>query len=387
MYRLINPTRRYDWGSTSLIQDLCGLGRDGQRAAEMWMGAHSDDPSRIILNGQEIGLDSVILQDPGQMLGSYVLTQFGPRLPFLVKFLAAEHPLSLQVHPNTRQAQVGFATETSEGISLSASGRNYRDQMHKPELIYALTPFELMTGLRHPAVSAELVDTLNVPSLNDISAILTDKSLGQPHREVFNKLLSDRGNTPDWIEDAASSAAKFNPEEHPEYALVSELATLFPGDPGLIAPLLLNFHRLAAGEALFTPAGTLHSYVRGLGVEVMASSDNVLRAGLTSKVVDSVELMRIAHFSAAPAVAMTPDNGSFVPPVPEFTLTVVEVRPAEHFSAPTIGPRLTACVKGTVILQTAFEQLVLTSGESAFVPDHDGALTISGNGTALVTHV
>ncbi|MGO1316726.1 MAG: mannose-6-phosphate isomerase, class I [Cellulomonadaceae bacterium] len=382
MYRLTNPVRRYDWGSTSLLQEFCGLEPDGLRAAEMWMGAHPDDPSQVLVDGEPVRLDHLIARDPEPMLGAQAITAFGPRLPFLVKLLAAAHPLSIQVHPDTDQARAGYAAEQKAGISRNDARRNYHDQAHKPEILYALTPFELMTGLRPAAEAARLIDELGIDDLDPLVAALRNPDDPDPLRTAFATLLEDRGSAAPWIAKVAARAADAGKDR--ELRTVALLGQLFPGDPGLLAPLLLNTELLSPGEVVYTPARSLHSYVRGLGVEVMASSDNVLRAGLTSKAVDTDEVLRIASFAPAPVRHLGVHDGEVGAPVPDFALTVVRGG-AEHL--PGRGPRIVVCIDQNVRLAAASQTIALRRGESAFVTDAAGALTVSGPGAVAIAHL
>lgn len=385
MYRLINPIRHYDWGSTTLLQDFCGLEQDGRPAAEMWMGAHPDDPSTVVEDGAEVALDALIAADPEHALGRRVIARFGPRLPFLAKFLAAGSPLSLQVHPSLAQARHGFDDEDARGVAMDDPARRYRDRAHKPELLYALTHFDLMARLREPSVSAGLLAELDVPALDPFVSLLREPT-GEPHRKVFTSLLSDRGAPPGWIPQVVAAAGRLAPGR-PEFAAILELDRRFPGDTGLLAPLLLNYEQLAPGDTVFTPDGALHAYVRGLGIEVMASSDNVLRAGLTSKPVDVAEVLRIADFSAEPEGRLVAQDLDFHAPVADFALAILRAAPGSPVAGPADGPRIAMGIEGITILTSSSGRLALERGQSAFLLDADGPFGVEGTGRIAVAHV
>lgn len=386
MYFLEGAVRRYSWGSTTLVQQLLGRPVDGRPIAEVWMGAHPDDPSVADGGGRRVPLDELVATRPEAMLGPRVLARTGPRLPYLTKILAAAHALSIQVHPTAAQAEAGFADEEERGVSLDDQVRTYRDRSDKPELVYALTPFELLSGLREPEQSAKLVTELAVPALDPLITLLRD---GAPdaQRGALTWLLRQRGGAAAWVGQVAQSA-RDAVGARPELAVVHSLAQQFPGDPGLLAPLLLNYERLEPGQALYTAPGTLHAYLSGMAIEVMTSSDNVLRAGLTSKHVDVDEVLAITDFTPRLTgflrpVRLTPGVVEFAAPVEGLGLSVVTPRAGEHLPGPADGPRIAVCVEGEVQVATGDVQRLLP-GEAVFVPHVDGAMTVSGNGTAVV---
>ncbi|WP_264032415.1 mannose-6-phosphate isomerase, class I [Cellulosimicrobium sp. SH8] len=389
MYLLAGAVRRYSWGSTTLVQQLLGRPVDGRPIAEVWMGAHPDDPSVADGGGRRVPLDELVATQPEAMLGPAVLARTGPRLPYLAKILAAANALSIQVHPTMAQADAGFAAEERRGVSLDDPSRSYRDRFHKPEIVYALTPFELLSGLREPEQAAKLVAELGVPALNPLIALLREDA-SDPHRGALTWLLAQRGRGAVWVDEAAASA-KDGVGARPELEIVHTLAQQFPGDPGLLAPLLLNQERLEPGQALYTAPGTLHAYLSGMAIEVMAASDNVLRAGLTSKHVDVDEVLAITDFTPRltgflrPA-RLAPGVVDFSAPVTDLGLSVITPRAGERLAGPEDGPRIAVCVEGEVQL-TAGDVRRLLPGEAVFVPHVDGAMTVSGNGTVVVARV
>ncbi len=388
MYRLVNPVRRYPWGSTTLVQQLYGHPVDGRPVAEVWIGAHPDDPSVADGHGRRVSLDALIAARPEEMLGRRVLAVAGPRLPYLTKILAAARALSVQVHPTSVQAEAGFAGEEAAGVGRDCSTRTYRDRSHKPEVVYALTRFELLSGLREPEQAAKLVAELAVPALDPLVALLRDDARGPAHRAGLMWLLEQRDSGAPWV-DEVDEVARDGAGARPELGVVRDLASQFPGDPALLAPLLLNYERLEPGQALYTAPGTLHAYLRGMGVEVMAASDNVLRAGLTGKHVDVDQVLAVTDFSPHLTGFLRPGRlgpgvVDFVPPVPDFALRVVTVRGGDSLAGPDDGPRVVVCIEGEVQVEAGDAQR-LQPGGTVFVPDVDGPLTVSGNGTVVIT--
>jgi mannose-6-phosphate isomerase len=325
---LDNPIRDYAWGSPEAIPRLIGIEPSGQPAAELWVGAHPDSPSRWIAHPDHPGLDALIAQAPAQMLGPATVERFGPRLPFLMKVLAADRALSMQVHPTRAQAQAGYAAEQAAGIGQDAPERNYTDANHKPELAYALSEFDAFCGFRPVADTARLLDALDVPELCQFRGLLVGRD---GLRATFTTLLSLRGQARDRLvaETLAGCRRLAADSLWSDTARASLLAGEdFPGDIGAVLALLLNYVRLVPGEAIFLGAGNVHAYLRGTCVEVLASSDNVLRCGLTPKHVDVAELVRIADFSPLADPRWLPQRAEdgqvrFRVPVPDFMLDVL----------------------------------------------------------------
>ncbi|WP_282697926.1 mannose-6-phosphate isomerase, class I [Streptomyces sp. CC208A] len=377
MDRLVNTVRPYAWGSTTAIPELLGTAPTGEPQAEMWMGAHPGAPS-LTPRGP---LNELIEADPVRELGPAAVEKFGPRLPFLLKLLAAGAPLSLQVHPDREQARAGYAAEEAAGIPVDAPHRTYKDDNHKPELICALTPFEGFCGFRPPAEAADTLAALGVDSLKPYADLLLAHPEEAALREVLTALLTaDPDEMAHTVAEAAAAADRLG-GAHAPYAL---LAHHFPGDPGVIAAMLLHHVRLQPGEALYLGAGVPHAYVSGLGVEIMANSDNVLRCGLTPKHVDVPELLRIVRFEPGDPGVLRPEASPsgeevYETPIDEFRLSRL-VR-AEG-AAPT---DLTAATP-QILLATAGHpkagETPLAPGESVFVPAGE-RVELSGAGTVF----
>jgi mannose-6-phosphate isomerase len=378
--RLTGAVRPYAWGSRTIIAELQGRPVPSEQPeAELWLGAHPGDPATLGEPGVPVSLAALIADDPKGQLGAVVVDEFGARLPYLMKVLAADAPLSLQAHPDAAYAKVAFAAQEAD----PAAPRNYTDAFHKPEMLVALTPFDALCGFRAPDVSAAVFEELRVPALAPVIAQLRAGVTGL--RDAVRTLLTwPQGDRAALIEAVVASASA------PPLAL--DLAVHYPGDPGVLVALLLNQVRLAPGEALWMPAGNLHAYLKGAGVEIMAASDNVLRGGLTPKRVDVDELLRVLRFEVLddvilPAVEVAPGVVTWPVPAREFVLHRVEVG-AAAVTLPVDGPRVVLGVSGTVTVADATGGSVqVTAGAAAFAAADDGTVTVSGVGVAFVASV
>ncbi|WP_435599279.1 mannose-6-phosphate isomerase, class I [Streptomyces anulatus] len=386
MDRMINTVRHYGWGSVTAIPELAGVEPDGTPQAELWMGAHPTAPSLVQRRGEPQPLDRVIEEGPERELGEPVLRRFGPRLPFLLKLLAAETPLSLQVHPDLARAAAGFKRENERGIPLDAPHRTYRDGNHKPEMIVALGSFEGLCGFRTARDCAGLLSALNLDRMHRYCTTLRSVPEESALRQVFSAFLTEG---PALVNDVTRAVAREAHTAGPYQAAFAgyhSIARAHPADPGLLPALMLNHFRLAPGEGLFLGAGVPHAYIRGLGVEVMAGSDNVLRCGLTTKHVDSQELLRVIAFSAAPVRILRPTaTGSgeelFATPVDDFRLSVV--RPGPHREAVALdflAPQILLCTAGTVSVIGPEGEIALPVGSSVYAPAGE-PVTVAGDGT------
>ncbi|WP_406139420.1 mannose-6-phosphate isomerase, class I [Streptomyces sp. NBC_01089] len=381
MDRLANTVRPYAWGSTTAIPALTGTEPTGEPQAEMWLGAHPGAPSHIDRGAGEQALSAVIDAAPEAELGAPAVAKFGPRLPFLLKILAAGAPLSLQVHPDLAQAKEGYENEERRGIPVDAPHRNYKDANHKPELICALTPFDGFCGFRPPAESADLLAGLDVDSVKPYVDILRAHPEEAALREVLTAVLSaDPAGMKDTVTEAAAAAGRIGGA----YAPYATLAHHYPGDPGVIAAMLLNHVQLQPGEALFLGAGIPHAYLSGLGVEIMANSDNVLRCGLTPKHVDVPELLRVVRFEATEPGVLRPEadpDGEelYETPIDEFRLSrYVRPEDASPLPLPSGTAQILLCAAGT----PRAGELALEPGQSVFVPAGE-TVTLTGAGTVF----
>lgn len=383
MDRLSNTVRPYAWGSTTAIPELLGTVPTGEPQAEMWMGAHPGAPSRLN-RGRDSGeqaLSAVIDADPQAELGAATVRKFGPRLPFLLKLLAAGSPLSLQVHPNLAQAKEGYEAEERCGVPIDAPHRNYKDANHKPELICALTPFDGLCGFRAPEATAELLARLDVDSLKPYVDLLRAHPEEAALREVLTAVLTaDPVDMAATVTEAAAAADRLGGD----YAPYVSIAHHYPGDRGVIAAMLLNYVQLQPGEALFLGAGVPHAYLNGLGVEIMANSDNVLRCGLTPKHVDVPELLRIVRFEATDPGVLRPEASPsgeelYDTPIDEFRLSRYALAPgAKPRDLTAATPQILLCTEGT----PRANDMELTPGGSVFAAAGEKT-ELSGTGTVF----
>ncbi|GLI26079.1 putative mannose-6-phosphate isomerase ManA [Agromyces rhizosphaerae] len=405
-----NTPRDYAWGSHTAIAELLGTEASGGPEAELWLGAHAGSPARVLAGeaGAPGDLRAFIAAAPERALGPDI-ARLGARLPFLLKVLAADAPLSLQAHPDLERARLGFAREEAEGVDVDAFDRNYRDAFHKPELIVALSEtFDALCGFRPLEESLELVDELAAADAASrdaapgaLALLRARLSEDDGLRETVEWLLRDGrgGDTGEasWVVErvvalAPALAADQRSRFAPAYATVVDLAAHYPGDPGIVISLLLNRVTLRRGEALYLPAGNMHAYLRGLGIELMAESDNVLRGGLTPKHIDVGELVDVLDFSPLPVPYLHPERtgpgvDTFRPDVPDFVLHRVEAADAPGTPIPLEGPAIALCVSGDAAVAGAHGRATLARGASVYVTPDEGPLTVTGDGLVFVASV
>ncbi|MCU1524516.1 MAG: mannose-6-phosphate isomerase [Microbacteriaceae bacterium] len=398
---ITNTPRPYAWGSRTAISDLLGTQPSGEPEAELWLGAHPGSPS-IILDSSQTGgakdLAEWIANDPHTTLGP--LATDG-RLPFLLKVLAAASPLSLQAHPTPEQAIDGFGREDKLGVPLAAGERNYKDAYPKPELIYALSPtFDALCGFR------PLDETLAIVSaLIDLDMSRQDPQ-PQPLEDLYQMLAAPDGlrTSFEWLISRQAGVATLvglvtelaGSSATPPLAIARALASEYPGDPGIVISLLINGVTLASGEALYLPAGNIHAYLEGLGIELMTASDNVLRGGLTTKHIDVPELVGVLDFTPVPVPylrASKPADGVevFQPDDADFALVRIsasEIGDSElDASYPLGAPGIVICTAGSIAIAGAESSVTLERGESVYVTPSEGSLAFSGSGTAFLATI
>ncbi len=383
LLRIENIPRPYAWGSHTAIADLLGTAPSGGPEAELWLGDHPGSPAHIVEGASEPDL-------------SAYTTVHGGRLPFLMKVLAAGAPLSLQAHPTIAQAREGFARENAAGIPIDAANRNYKDELHKPELIYALSdPFIALAGFRPVAEArAELQRGLGAMTAEHDAAPsaelapLLDRLTDDAALPQLVRWLTERGEGVAAVVDAlarVATALEHRPADSPSWATVRRLHAHYPGDPGLAVSLLMHTMVLRPGEALYLPTGNIHSYQEGLAIEVMSASDNVIRGGLTPKHVDVAELMTVLDARPLPPPTIAPRElqygvRRFEPDVVDFALTVVESGAATHgVSLPIGGHAVALCLEGSLTLQGTTH---VERGDAVFCDDDE--LSIHGEGLLVI---
>lgn len=374
MQKLTGSPRSYPWGSRTLIPELCGRPSPSSHPeAEVWFGAHPVASSLI----DDRPLTDIIAANPGAALGERVRSRHGDGLPFLLKLLGAAEPLSLQAHPSEEQAVEGYARENALRIPLNAANRNYRDSSHKPELVVALTEFHAMVGFRPLERTRELFAALDCPELDRYLTILDPQSEEDSLRGLFTTWITIPTSARVALIDAVVASAQPLLERGDWVAdvlgTVLELQDRYPGDIGVLGALLLNHLVLAPGEAIYLDAGHLHAYVSGLGVEVMANSDNVLRGGLTAKYVDVPELVRILTFRSLSDPVVTIEDNEYPTPASEFRLHRHSLAPADAFAYDHDGPTIALCTAGEIQIGN----LGLTPGEAVWIPADDPDWEIS----------
>jgi mannose-6-phosphate isomerase len=355
------------------------------------MGLHPEGPSQTVYRGEVLPLSRLINGNPRSFLGRTVQEKYGG-LPFLFKLLAAEKPLSIQAHPNLSQAKEGWEREERAGIALNAPERNYKDANHKPEILCALGPFTGMCGFREPSEIEERLECFSSPApanvretLQSLRSVLRGAdglrafltalfALDTPSRRLLCRYA---------LAGAEVLGGKY-PQYRDEWGLTASFAGIYREDPAVIAPLYLNCINLEKGDAVYLPAGILHAYVKGFGVELMANSDNVLRGGLTGKHIDVDELLKILLFKPfKPAILrLEPDTPFYTYPseAEEFSLSVL--RGGKNKITPDKdGPCIAVVTEGKASLAVpeTGEELSLVRGESAFIGAERDTLSVSGD--------
>jgi mannose-6-phosphate isomerase len=395
---LTNTPRDYDWGSRDAIARLQGRAPSETPEAEVWFGDHPGAPA-LVADGSGETLDAWISAH-GAEHGIA-----GP-LPFLLKLLAAESPLSIQAHPTIEQARAGFEREEAARVPRDAAHRNYRDANHKPEVIVAIDgDFEALAGFRPADELAALLDALDVddPDVWRLRSALggadagADGASGGDARAAIatfvGALLSGEVGGAVALISAASTAPA--PRFADDFATLRRIEEAYPGDPGVAVALLMNRIVLAEGEALFVPAGVPHAYLRGLGVEIMAASDNVLRGGLTPKHVDVPELLSVldarpGRVELLTPVVEAPGVAVFAPPVSDFSLVRVQRdTTAPDASGPETsvalhGPTIALATRGRPTIVGSTTTLTLAPGEACLVTPDEGAVRIGGSGEVFL---
>ncbi len=394
MHLLRGAVRTYAWGSRTAIADFTGRpSPTAHPEAELWFGAHPADPAWLQTEHGEQSLLEAVSDDPEGQLGGVAVARFGDTLPYLVKVLVADEPLSLQAHPSAQQAREGFEREDRLGIPVSAPTRNYRDRSHKPELLVALGQFHALAGFRPPAGTVELMRALAVSELDPFINLLSGQADADGLRALFTTWIT--APQPDLdvlvpaVLDGAINYIRLGKKKFAaEAKTVLELGERYPGDAGVLAALLLNRVTLQPGEGLYVAAGSLHTYLHGVGVEVMANSDNVLRGGLTPKHVDVPELLRVLDFAPTAEHQLRPEtvrDGTeliYRTPAPEFAMSVLcvdgdQIGHEIDTQSRHDGPQVLLCTEGAALVHTKGGTLPLDRGGAAWVAADDGPIRLT----------
>lgn len=402
-----NPVRAYDWGCPTSLARIQDRPPSGGPEAELWMGAHPSAPSRLYTEDTGfVDIPSAIKAAPEAILGTRCVEQFGARLPFLLKVLAVRRALSIQVHPSPAQAAAGFAREQAAGTPPDR--RSYVDPFAKPEMLVAVSAFAALAGLRPRASIEHLTRRLALPELRVLDTALAAHAGGSGSVQIFAALATlaadRRAEAAAAVRrraaDLLAAGAHDTEDDRLSLEWVLRLADQHSGDPLILAPLLLNLHRLAPGDALFLPPGVPHAYLEGVGVEVMGSSDNVVRGGLTTKRIDTSALVDLLDPHAAPlagpagvatgvavGVAAGPGETRWQPPVPEFALSRIVVDgPEVPLSADgdlPEGPQVLLCLDGEVTVTSPARSVQLRGGRSAFLAATGDRVSLTGRGVVF----
>jgi mannose-6-phosphate isomerase len=350
------------------------------------MGAHPKAPSRVIREGRLISLPDLIQQFPLEILGAPVAARFNNKLPFLFKVLAAEQPLSIQAHPNREQAIAGFARENQLGIPIGAPDRNYRDDNHKPECICALTPFWALRGFRKIADMLPRLRQLCPTELGAELSALAQSGNAAGLKRFFRALMTaSKPKQRRIVSEVLSNAEKRAGD--PCHEWIIKLHAVYPADVGILSPALLNLVCLNPGEAMFLVSGELHAYLSGLGMELMANSDNVLRGGLTPKHVDVEELLSVLDFTerrigVLVPVPVDPCEGKYETDAAEFSLSVLTVTEENRFASKgNRSVEILFCTRGAARIETggSGESFDISKGTALLVPAAAPPYVITGN--------
>ena len=387
---LKNTIQEYAWGSPEAIPDLLGQRNPGNKPqAELWMGAHPKAPSLVQYQGQWVSLLDLISKNPLDVLGKNAAKNFNNKLPYLFKVLAAAKPLSIQAHPNLHQAREGFQSENAQKIPLDAPQRNYRDANHKPECICALTRFWALSRFRRISGILSYLKKVGAQGLDAEVHNLKQQPTPKGLKRFYTALMTmDADRQKRIISQALEQAQRFEAED-PVFNWMLKIADDYPNDIGVLAPILLNLICLNPGQALFLDAGELHAYLEGLGIELMANSDNVLRGGLTPKHVDVPELLRVLKFEDRDVTLLKPQEripNEFVYPSPvaEFELSEITLNSGAIYQSPADrSVEILLCTRGIATITDYGNQTEtrLQQGVSALIPAAVERYAIRGEGT------
>ena len=385
---LKNTVQNYAWGSPTAIPELLGEQNPSHEPrAELWMGAHPKAPSFVNYDGHWLSLAELIARYPQEILGNTVALAFDNKLPYLFKVLAAAKPLSIQAHPSLNQAKEGFGRENDQGIAMDAPNRNYKDDSHKPECICALSPFWAMYGFRNiPEILALMGKSCPVALAGELDLLKKRPDPAGLKRFFTGLMTMDSPRQNQLVDEAVQNAQQYSDEDI-AFHWMTRLSNEYPTDIGVLAPLLLNLIELKPGEALFLPAAELHAYLEGVGLELMANSDNVLRGGLTPKHIDVPELLKVLSFEPRPvnilkAVKKNKNEQIYASEADEFVLSVISAAAGSPYrSSESRSVEIMLCTEGTADLKDNGTQEIINikKGDSAIIPAAVTSYSIAGD--------
>jgi mannose-6-phosphate isomerase len=386
---LKNTIQEYPWGSRTAIAALMGQPSPTDRPqAELWMGAHPKAPSLVLIGNDRVSLANLIRENPADILGQWVTEKYHATLPFLFKVLAAAQPLSIQAHPDLTAARAGYAREERRNVPFNAPERNYKDPNHKPECLCALTSFWGLCGFRAVSEAASLLGRLCPDSLGDALCLLEKPTQAIGMRTFFQAIMGLSFKNQAQVVNEAVRHAKAMKQTPPECDWLIKLSHAYPNDIGVIFPAILNLVHLEPGQSLFLGPGELHAYLSGVGIEIMANSDNVLRGGLTSKHRDVDELMRNVSFEEKVVDILLAENqdnhmGSYRTPAEEFELSVITLDTGHtHTGQVDRSVEILLCTAGEHIITDTGNRnsLTLNKGDSVLIPAAVTGYAIEGKG-------
>ena len=374
---LKNPIQEYAWGSYTAIPELLGSDSPAKTPqAELWMGAHPKAPSKVKCNGKWRSLLALINENSKDILGEKVAPKFQNRLPYLFKVLAAAKPLSIQAHPSLEQAKKGFKRENKLSIPLDAPDRNYKDDNHKPECICALTFFWALNGFRKISAIVSLLERICPQGLKKEFDFLRQKPDSDGLKHFFQTVMTmDRKSQKQVVDDAVKNVEPVK-SDNKAYQWMIDLNKEYPSDIGVLSPIILNLICLKPGQAMFLPAGTLHAYLDGVGIELMANSDNVLRGGLTPKHVDVKELLNILDFeereiNILDMKRINPCEYRYESHAEEFALSIIKVKTdMDYYSLDKRCVEILLCTDGDALVTDLAENkcVHVKKGMSILIP-------------------
>ncbi|RBW46965.1 mannose-6-phosphate isomerase, class I [Psychromonas sp. B3M02] len=395
IFKLNNTIMNSAWGCEKSMTELFGYENSHNKPmAELWMGAHPKAPSLIQSEGETIALDAYIASKPDTVLGTSCAERFHNRLPYLFKVLSAKSPLSIQSHPNKQQAEDGWARENLLDIPLDAAHRNYKDDNHKPELVFSITEYHALNGFREFDVIISLFERIESDLIRPLLTEFKNQQQSAGLKQFYQSILTHPDKTKFVAEVLEGCAQQLNNELLSEealnaYQLVISLNDYYPNDIGITSAFILNYIILAPNEAMYLKAGTPHAYLKGTGLELMANSDNVLRGGLTPKHIDVPELMSTTVFEATPLaelklkprLARNNQEHIYVTPAIDFQFSILEVTEAGG-TIEVNSAEILFVVEGKLTLKGATEnerESLLEKGDSYFVSAQCKQYVVQGN--------
>ena len=390
-FKIEPAVKFYEWGSTESIQNLTGKAElKGKTAAELWMGDHQSGPNMIKEGNELIPLHNLVKEEGEKLIGEKAYKNFGGKIPFLFKVLAAAKPLSIQSHPSKQQAEEGFERENILEIPLDDFTRGYKDNNHKPEIILALTDFKMMKGFRDFELIKDNFRKYCGKTSDFLFEGLEDFSEKRKLKTFFERILNGcASGCGRMIDEALKNAEKGENKDSLISEMIKKFSVYYPGDTGILSPLFLNCGMIKKGEAVYIPAGELHAYVEGTGIELMANSDNVFRGGLTPKHIDKEELGKILVYKAAEIKKtdkVSKNNETlFITESDEFLLSEITVEEnSKYISDSERNIDILICYEGeaeAAALNAEDSVIKVKKGECFAVPSSAGSYSITGRGT------